>query len=57
MRKTTHKQFVQTSLEMMFATIRHNNQSEREVRRICDINIIALTRVVQLVLDLLLQVI
>ncbi|XP_011410499.2 PREDICTED: maestro heat-like repeat-containing protein family member 1 [Amphimedon queenslandica] len=30
MRKTTHKQFVHTNLEMMFATIRHSNQSERE---------------------------
>ena len=31
MRKTTHKQFVHNNLEMMFATIRHTNQSEREV--------------------------
>jgi hypothetical protein len=30
MRKTTHKQFVQTTLDTMFATIRHTNQPERE---------------------------
>ena len=35
MRKTTHKQFVQTNLDMMFTTIRHTNQFEREVSRIC----------------------
>lgn len=31
MRKTTHKQFVQTSLEMMFSSVKHTSQEEREV--------------------------
>lgn len=31
MRKATHKQFVQIHLEMMFATIKHSSQEEREV--------------------------
>lgn len=31
MRKTTHKQFVQNSLEMMFGTVKHTSQEEREV--------------------------
>ena len=32
MRKATHKQFVHNHLEMIFSTIKHSNQSEREVR-------------------------
>ena len=31
MRKSTHKQFVQTHLDTMFATIKHTSQVEREV--------------------------
>ena len=31
MRKSHHKQFVNSHLEMMFATIRHSSQAEREV--------------------------
>ena len=32
MRKSTHKQFVQSTLEVMFASIKHASQDEREVR-------------------------
>ena len=32
MRKSTHKQFVQNCLEVMFATVKHSSQDEREVR-------------------------
>ncbi len=32
MRKSVHKQFVQSHLDMMFSTVKHSNQVEREVR-------------------------
>ena len=31
MRKATHKQFVQNHLDMMFATVKHSSQAERDV--------------------------
>ena len=31
MRKSTHKQFVQTNLDNIFSTIKHTSQVEREV--------------------------
>lgn len=31
MRKSTHKQFVQKHLDMMFFTVKHSHQVEREV--------------------------
>ena len=31
MRKSGHKQFVQKHLDMMFATVKHSSQIEREV--------------------------
>lgn len=31
MRKSTHKQFVQKHLDMLFSTVKHSSQVEREV--------------------------
>lgn len=31
MRKSTHKQFVQKHLDMLFSTVKHSSQAEREV--------------------------
>lgn len=32
MRKSSHKQFVQKHLDMLFSTVKHSSQVEREVR-------------------------